>query len=69
MHGESHYRPWEIQRLTDAELLAVLDDDVSERRPPTGSTPLNSHEEVIAHIERLRSMTALERLEAAMEED
>ena len=68
MHGESHYRPWEILRLTEPEILAALDDDLSERRPPEGSVPLGPGQER-EWIERLRAMTPEERLRRAMEDD
>lgn len=68
-HGEGHFRPWEIERLTEPELLLALDDDTSKRRPPTGSTPFNSHEEILAYVEMWRTMTPEERLRRAMEDD
>lgn len=69
MHGDSHYRPWEILRLTEPEMLAALDADLTKRRPPTESTPLGSDEEVRAFLERRRALTPEERLREAMEED
>lgn len=68
MHGDSHYRPWEIQRLTEPEIAAALDADLSKRRSPEGSVPLASAEEVRAHLEAIRSMTPEEKLRQAMED-
>lgn len=68
MHGESHYWPWEIQRLTEPEMLAALDDDLSKRRPPSYGTALMTDADVQAYLERMRSMTPRERLQAAREE-
>ena len=68
VHKENGFKPWEIERLTEPEILLALDDDFSKRRPPTGSTPLNSPEEVLAYIQRRRSMTPAELLAEAMED-
>lgn len=69
LHGESHYRPWEILRLTEPEILAALDDDLSQRRPPTGGVDLNAPGAAEAYIQRLRAMSPEERLRRAMEDD
>lgn len=67
-HGELGLRPWEIERLTEPEILLALDDDFSKRRPPTGATPLQSEEEIAAYIQRVRDMTPEQRLQEAMED-
>lgn len=69
MHGESHYRPWEIQRLTESEILAALDDDISKRRPPEGGVPLDGPGAEAAYIQHMRSLPPEERLRRAMEEE
>lgn len=68
MHGESHYRPWEILKLTEPEMLAALDSDVAKARPPEGLTPLETPEEMLAYLRRRKAMTAEERLAEAMED-
>ncbi len=37
MHGDDHYRPWEIRRMTYPEIELALDADLSKKRPPHGS--------------------------------
>lgn len=64
MHGKARLRPWEIQRLTIAEITAYLDDDVEKPRPPRGGRAM-SHDEVVAYAERRRKMTLQDRLAAA----
>lgn len=70
VHAEnSRMMPWDINRLTEPEMLLMLDADMTKHRPPTGSTPLQSHEEVLAYVEMWRKMTPEERLRRAMEDD
>jgi hypothetical protein len=59
-HG---FRPWELDWLTLSEVAICLEDpDVV--RPPHGHTPMTSFE-IQAAIQRLQSMTCVERMEAA----
>lgn len=37
MFGKGRYRPWEIDRMTAAEIALALDDDLETPRPPAGS--------------------------------
>jgi hypothetical protein len=62
MHGESHYRPWEILEMTEAEIVAALDSDLSKRRPPQGSVTFHSDAERRAWMERRIAETPRELL-------
>ena len=65
----AYLKPWEIERLTEPEILLCLDDDFTTRRPPTAGTPLHTHEDVLAYVQTWRNMTPQERLQRALEED
>lgn len=63
MHGESHYRRWEIDAMTMPELALAMDDDLEKPRGPSYADA--SGDDVEAYIERRRRMTAWERLQEA----
>jgi hypothetical protein len=67
MHGSMKLRPWEIQRMTFAEIVLALDEDVSKPRPPSGSYDLSAPGAKQAHHEWLRSLNLEERLDAYAE--
>lgn len=64
MHGGMKLRPWEIQRLTLAEIVLALDEDTEKPRRPSGSVDLSdpgTREEYAAWV---RSLTPTERIQA-----
>lgn len=63
MHGESHYRPWEIDQMTMPEIALALDDNLEKPRGPSYADAFG--EDVEAYIERRRRMTNWQKLEAA----
>ncbi len=58
-------KPWELDRLTVAEVCILLEDE-TKRRAPSGRTPMGP-DEIQAYARRMRSMTTLEKLQAARE--
>lgn len=65
MFGKGRYRTWEIERMTEPEIIMALDDDLESVRPPTGMTVHASRTEQQAHHERRRTMTPADRLREA----
>jgi hypothetical protein len=63
MHGGMKLRPWEIDRLSWAEVAAALDEDLDQKKPPPGSAPLNDPATMAAYAARERSLTPRARLE------
>lgn len=56
------YRPWELDRLTLAEVCLLMEDE-TKVRPPRGRKALGA-EEVHAYAARVRGLTALQKLRA-----
>lgn len=67
MVGKARLKPWEIRRLTLPEMCLLLDDDLEKASPPPGGRRFTSTVERDDWIKELRSMTPLERLQAARE--
>lgn len=64
-HSDLHLPPWEVDRLTMAELHLALDGDLSKSRLPPGARPLRSQAEAEALARAFREMTPRQRLEYA----
>ena len=66
MHGKARLRPWEIRRLTLAEVVLALEDNLEDTKP-ANATPFLSEAEMRAWAEWRRSMTPADRLAEARE--
>lgn len=67
MHGDSHYRPWEILRLTEPEIAAALDSDLTKRRPPEGSVSFVSDAQRVAWMQERIAETPRQMLDRLRE--
>lgn len=66
MFGRLRMRPWEIDQLTETELVLCLDDDLEKPRSADGGLVM-SGTDVIDYARRWRSMTVAQRLARARE--
>ena len=66
MNGHSHYRPWEILRMTIPEVVLAIDDDVERVRIPGGGVPMDKGQ-IREHAMKLRALTPRERMELMRE--
>lgn len=64
MHSDSHWRPWEIERMTPVEIMLALDGDTEKHRTPPGGTDIQLGG-TQSYADWWRSLTPAQRLERA----
>lgn len=64
MFGRLRLRAWEIDALTETELVLALDDDLESKRDPAGGKVMGAVD-VVEYARRWRSQTLRERLKRA----
>lgn len=66
MFGRLRLRAWEIDSLTETELILALDDNLESKRDPAGGKVMGATD-VIEYARKWRSQTLRERLKRARE--
>ncbi|HEX5272708.1 MAG TPA: hypothetical protein VFW33_19560 [Gemmataceae bacterium] len=66
MFGRLRLRAWEIDSLTETELVLALDDDLESKRDPAGGKVMGAAD-IVEYARRWRGQTLAERLRRARE--